>query len=80
MAFNVSDPTQFGSMGKTLDEEFKQGSTTPSDNVPWTGAGDDPNRVLPGDTTRDLPSNQQYGDKDRDPLNPGSEGPGKPPL
>ena len=25
MAFNVSDPTQLGAMGKTLDEAFKQG-------------------------------------------------------
>ena len=56
MAFNVSHPTQVGAIGKTLDEDLKQGSTTPPRNVPWTGAGDDPIVVLPGDTARDLPS------------------------
>ena len=80
MAFDVSDPTQVRAMGKTLDEVVKQPNTTPPGNVPWTGAGDDPTVVLPGDTERDLPSNQQHGDKDRDPLKPGTERPGKPPL
>jgi hypothetical protein len=81
MAVNVSNPTLgYGQGVKPLDEVFEEMNTTTIDDAPCTTAGDDATRVLPGHTEKDLPSNQQHGDKDRDPLNPSTEGPGKPAL